>query len=621
MKFLEKAYAAPLLTFALTLAAYLSTLAPDVTFTDSGELAAVAATLGVAHPTGYPLFTLLGHLWTLLPLPGTVIYRMNLFAAICTAASAGMFAALARNFLLILRRDAPVSPYAILASALLYGFAVTIWEQSASVEVYSLQLLLFTSILLVFAKAVSAPAESKKLFILWAFLLGLGFTNHGTTILMAPASIFLFFWRPSGGRADFPAKFRTIALLALPFVVGLSVWLYLPLRSSAEPLFNWGGVHRGFDKFWYHASGKQFQVWMFQTEKIAENLRLFLSLLPQELGWLGFVGLIAGIGAVWKSSRRLLWGILLLIAGCLAYSLTYTIHDIEAYFTLAIIAILLLTAAGFEVFSRRKERYIIPALFAPAAIALVMNYGRVNQRENLLVPEYTRILTENLEPNAVILSHQWDFWCSAFWYKQQVEGYRKDVALVETELLRRTWYAGKVETWHPDALGKCAPYKEAFLRELEKFESEQPYDAGVIQARYEQLLNAYIDSNYTHRPVYVTPDVIYSEPAVATGYIKIPQGFAIRLVRVGDSIPGLRVNAAKIDISAFASSLHGSDGHLAIKIREIAIGNLKAIAEVAARAGDPAAAAEAQAKAEEIRKGIPRKKKGRKDADLSVMRH
>ena len=87
MKFLEKAYAAPLLTFALTLAAYLSTLAPDVTFTDSGELAAVAATLGVAHPTGYPLFTLLGHLWTLLPLPGTVIYRMNLFANIAMRSS------------------------------------------------------------------------------------------------------------------------------------------------------------------------------------------------------------------------------------------------------------------------------------------------------------------------------------------------------------------------------------------------------------------------------------------------------------------------------------------------------------------------------------------------------
>ena len=62
--------------------AYLFTLAPSVIQIDSGELAAVQATLGIAHPTGYPLFTVLGNLFLKIPLPFTKIYRSNLLAAL-----------------------------------------------------------------------------------------------------------------------------------------------------------------------------------------------------------------------------------------------------------------------------------------------------------------------------------------------------------------------------------------------------------------------------------------------------------------------------------------------------------------------------------------------------------
>src|SRR5215472_17615206 len=75
----------------IALLVYFLTANPSVTFTDSGELAAVATTLGIAHPTGYPLFTLLGHLWTKLPLPLSPVGKMNLFAALCTALSVFLF--------------------------------------------------------------------------------------------------------------------------------------------------------------------------------------------------------------------------------------------------------------------------------------------------------------------------------------------------------------------------------------------------------------------------------------------------------------------------------------------------------------------------------------------------
>ena len=75
------------LSFVLPLIIYILTLAPDVYFTDSGELASVATSLGIAHPTGYPLFTLVGYFWSNL-LPWSPIFTLNLMAAVFTAGSA-----------------------------------------------------------------------------------------------------------------------------------------------------------------------------------------------------------------------------------------------------------------------------------------------------------------------------------------------------------------------------------------------------------------------------------------------------------------------------------------------------------------------------------------------------
>ena len=72
----------PWLAGLITFIVYCFTLAPSVVHIDSGELAAVQATLGIAHPTGYPIFTIIGHAFLRLPIPGTVIFRLNLLCAV-----------------------------------------------------------------------------------------------------------------------------------------------------------------------------------------------------------------------------------------------------------------------------------------------------------------------------------------------------------------------------------------------------------------------------------------------------------------------------------------------------------------------------------------------------------
>ena len=89
MKILKKYFA--FLTGIVVFIIYLFTLAPSVIQIDTGELAAVQATLGIAHPTGYPLFTISGYLFLLIPLPFTKIFQANLLAAIYCSAGIGFF--------------------------------------------------------------------------------------------------------------------------------------------------------------------------------------------------------------------------------------------------------------------------------------------------------------------------------------------------------------------------------------------------------------------------------------------------------------------------------------------------------------------------------------------------
>ncbi|MGE5498138.1 MAG: protein O-mannosyl-transferase family, partial [Syntrophothermus sp.] len=91
MKLLNKY--SPVLTGLLVFIIYLISMAPSVVEIDAGELAAVQATLGIAHPTGYPLFTMLGYIFLKLPLGFSKIFMANLMAGIWCSLGIMLFGA------------------------------------------------------------------------------------------------------------------------------------------------------------------------------------------------------------------------------------------------------------------------------------------------------------------------------------------------------------------------------------------------------------------------------------------------------------------------------------------------------------------------------------------------
>ncbi len=519
--------------FVISFAIYLLTMSPSVSYIDSGELAGAFSTLGVAHPTGYPLFTIISYLWNLLPLGITPIKQLNLLAALLTAISVVDF----YNIILILKAQLfgkiDKLEFPSFSFALLYAFGITIWQQSNSVEVYSLHLLLVNAAIYYLLSGVFENSKRKLLFS--GMFLGLSFANHLTTVFLVPAFVVYYFYNKS--KADNKVTtinnfFQVIACSVPPlFLYGI-----LPIISNSNPIFNWGAVHRSFDKFMYHVQGKQYQSWMFGEEgTVAKNFEKFIDLIPYQLGIVGILLLLPAIYYLLKFNKQLLLFFVILITTSLIYALNYSINDIDTYFLVAFISLISLSFVGGTWLITKYKSIPTYALMILPIINLGMNYPKADRSNDYYVYDYMRSVIDNTEKNSIVISSQWDFWVSAFWYYQNVENYRKDLVVIDKELLRRTWYPNQIEKWYP-ILKSSSKEKNDFLFHLEKFESKEEYDQFGIQTSFIGLINSYIDKNFDNRNIYVTIDVLQSNPEIGTKYQKIPKGYLIKLSKNYDTI-------------------------------------------------------------------------------------
>ena len=524
-----------LILWAGITAVYLQTMATTVEFIDSGELATVPYLLGIAHPTGYPLWTLIGHIFSSLPLADEIAVRMNIFSALLASTAA---VAMYYLMLFILRRESDeddlreASIPAVFASLVL-AFSRTFWDQSTSIEVYALHLLLVILVILCFLRAVfyliDAQAVDQRLWWLFAFVLGLSFTNHLTTVLLAPAFLVLYFSTMRFSKDSW----MLILQLAVPFLIGLSVYIYFPIRSVQQPALNWG-YPATLERILWHISAKQYRVWMFSSSAVmAKQWGHFTDALPKEFYYAPLLFSALGIWRLLVRNRQLLLFIVLLIAGCVAYTVNYDIKDIDSYFLLAYISFAML--AGFGAVEAGNALKSLPASLAIWAVlaAVVVaeasaNWEEADASNNRLAEDYTTNILVNLEPNAIILSYQWDNFVSPSYYYQNIKHLRRDVTVIDKELLRRSWYFIQMNKNRPRVFSKSKDEIESFLTELDKFEHETPYDPEVIEATYNRMIKSFVDHNIDSVAVYVTAEI---EPHIAPEYLRVPEGFAFRLYR------------------------------------------------------------------------------------------
>lgn len=238
----------------LALALYIRTLAPSVMPGDYAEFQFCAAILGVPHPTGYPLYILLGKLFTLLPF-GDVAYRVNLSSAVYMAGATSILYACALRLLRLVGLGGTWVGATI--GATFFTVAPTVWAMSLVARSYALNALLVAGV--IFCLISWRSTGRTWWFFASCAMIGLSMAHHGTTYLLLPAyGLYLLLTEVERHRLHADARpWRRRILGVGSLLLGFSPMLFLVYRFLAGSPYYWGNPSNWQD-FWGLVTGGPF---------------------------------------------------------------------------------------------------------------------------------------------------------------------------------------------------------------------------------------------------------------------------------------------------------------------------------------------------------------------------
>jgi len=228
------------LTFVAVFVIYLATLAPTTAFWDTSEYIAAAKVLGIPHPPGNPLFVILAHTFGLLPLAVDYAVRINLFAAVTSAAAAGFWFLVAERWLRCIVQVRWARYAAAFGGVLVGATSWSVWNQSTVNEkVYTVSLFSIALVMwLVVRLGDDEPGPHRdRWLVLIAYVLALSSTNHLMGLLAVPALVVYVLW------TDWRVITRPTVIVGvlIAALVGVSLnYLWLPLRAAQYPAINEG---------------------------------------------------------------------------------------------------------------------------------------------------------------------------------------------------------------------------------------------------------------------------------------------------------------------------------------------------------------------------------------------
>ncbi len=429
------------LTFVISLTIYLLTLSPTVYWGDSGELATVAYTLGIAHPSGYPTYTILGHLFTYIPL-GSIAWRVNLMSAV--------FASLTAMLLYFICYKLTKSRFASFTASLILAFSATFWSQAVVAEVYTLNTFFMALNLLILlhwrekqkSENSREPTETKhqRWLYLFFFTYGLSLTHHLTSIFLLPGVLYLILvkrqeswkWKEIKWNKEL-LNTKTILICLVLLTIGLLPYLYLPLRSSMNPALDYGNPEN-WGNFWSHITAEKYSAQYLGETFPLERLTTLIITLFVEWSWWWFFLLV---GLFFLAKRKSLPLKMFFILSMLAYILFYIFYGIQdiASYTLPILLLLspfvALGAAKLHSFAPKpwmKVGLIASILILIIGGSLWAQYSFLDHSKDYSAKEYAEAIFSQLPQKAVLVTNHDEN--AILVYQQLAEQQRPDLTIV-----------------------------------------------------------------------------------------------------------------------------------------------------------------------------------------------
>ena len=489
----------PLAALLVIFSFYLSTMPASVYHGDDGETITDLYTLGIQHPPGYPLHTLLGRIFTLVPL-GDVSYRVYLFSAFISLL----------NFILVYLFFLKLSPLAGIktharlmsaAAGLIFSLGYTIWEQSiiAKGGIYILNLF-FTLVLSHIILAIYRDNSKKiKYLYLFFFVYGLSLCHHHMSqeIVLPLYAFFLF-----KAGAFRKLSLKSASFMALFFMSGLAVYLYLPFRADTAYL-NWGQPST-LDNFlkvvsrWQYVrsemtrslSGSLSQVWKFMTSVSTEYAAGALLLIP-------------GMVVLYRRDRTIfifLSGIALFFLGITAVYLNLAadrLFIMETYITPVYFPLSVFIGIGiYHTCAWLNDKFrvnpaFMMALLSASLVSAQVYYAapRLDKSSYFIAYDYNRNMFDSLEQNSMLFTTG-DGVVFPSWYLKYAKKYRTDITLVGSAVLPMKWVRDSITRQNPSV-------------SVPRITSE---NIGTESTGY--IINALIKMNFAKMPVYFS----YNKP-------------------------------------------------------------------------------------------------------------
>lgn len=424
--------------FLASLVVYLATAPRGVALEDDGFFILAAYFNGIAHPPGYPLHTLLGHLCVQLPF-GSVAWRVHALSGIFGALSCALLWSIARR---LLKDD-----LAATVAALGYAFSAVFWSQAIIAEVYTLNTFFFFLLLwLVLEMAESEPQAFRRRLRIAALVYGLSLSNHWPLMLLSTPALLL----PLASR--WRELIRAVPSLIPWVVLGLTPYLWMFYRSQVPGLpFAFHGSIENLEMLWAYVSRRIYaSVDVSPAAGWADRLWFIGQTaldLARQFTWVGvpfvMIGLLAQfrrfslpiLAMIWAAflASTLVLLLLLRFDADRLHWLVFRVYPLVAYGMAA-----LWLGLGFREVRRRLEalppdfslRRVLPRLLAALLIlAPLLIHSRVNDRSQYFWAEsYARMVLESVEPKAVLFVDG-DAMAGSVAYLNLVEGLRPDVTL------------------------------------------------------------------------------------------------------------------------------------------------------------------------------------------------
>lgn len=389
---------------------------------------------GVAHPPGYPLYTILGHWFTYIPIE-SIAFRVHLLSA--------MFAVATCAVLWYLVYELLNSRFTATVAALGYGLSTVFWSQAIIAEVYTLNTFLFLSLLLLAMQ--SRRAWSQRRVFLFTLIYGLSIANHWPLILLSTPALLTLLWQRW-------RQFLSISALT-GLLIGLSPYVWMIINSRSDTIISFYGSISTWSDFWFYFSREAYaQNDISLTADNHDRLQFLQFFLGQSLVQFGHAGVLFGITGFliqWKVLGILQSGslllcylgnslLLILLLGFDYDLLHQNIFRVYPLLSYAIYIIWIVTGMKFLLDRLssgpgRKQGLLKAGVSAILLVSILpvsvqANY-RANDRWSI---DYARAVLDSLDQDAILFTYG-DLDQGALVYQNLVKNYRRDVDIYSSK--------------------------------------------------------------------------------------------------------------------------------------------------------------------------------------------